>query len=82
MNPELTLKKAEKIVNDTFDLIENALVNGEMVKIKHFGTFSTYKKQKKQYINPQNGETITIEAHMTPKITFSETIKHLIKGKK
>jgi DNA-binding protein HU-beta len=56
----LSQTQANKIVNTVFDLIGNALVQGEEVRITGFGTFRTSETKARSGRNPRTGQQIRI----------------------
>lgn len=68
------LKKAEIVVNTIFDAMSEALVAGERVEIRGFGSFEvrTYEAYKGR--NPKTGEEVYVRAKRAP---FFKTGKEL-----
>jgi integration host factor subunit alpha len=66
--PTLSRQEARKILDATFDEICEALVRGEQVKLRAFGTFNVRKKRERIGRNPKTG----VEAAITPRrvLTF------------
>ena len=69
---ELAARVAEKLsvpkatadasVNALFEVIGDAMANGESVSIARFGTFSVKERAAREGRNPRTGEPITIAA--------------------
>ena len=59
----LTLSRAEarKIFNETFDELADALVRGEPVKLRNFGTFNLRAKRQRTGRNPKTGVEAVIQ---------------------
>jgi len=53
---------AVELVEQVLDLVKDALVDGEEIKIAGFGKFEVKEKSDRRGRNPQTGEEITIEA--------------------
>ena len=66
----LTLSRAEarKIFNETFDELADALVRGEPVKLRNFGTFNLRAKRQRTGRNPKTGVEAVISARRV--VTF------------
>jgi len=62
----LKKKDAELAVNSVFNVIEEALAEGEKVQLIGFGTFETRKRSARSGRNPQTGETISIPESVIP----------------
>ena len=75
----LTKRASSDAVNQTFDLIRDALIRGEKVVVTGFGTFLIRSRQARKGRNPQTGETIQIPQKKTPGFASGKTLKRLIK---
>ncbi len=66
--PTLSRAEARKILDSTFDEISEALLRGECVKLRSFGTFNVRSKRERIGRNPKTG----VEATITPRrvLTF------------
>ena len=65
----LTQKDAEQFVATFFDLINEALHEEKMVKVKGLGTFKVIDVRERESINVNTGERVVIESH--GKISFT-----------
>lgn len=74
-----TQKDTGATIDAALDVIENALVDGDDVKLSGFGTFETVEKAERTARNLQTGEMITVPAHKAPKFKFSKTIKDAVR---
>jgi integration host factor subunit beta len=73
-NGDLTKRDAETIVNSIFDSISDALVDGDRVEIRGFGSFTVRERDSRDARNPKSGELVKIPAKKTP---FFKTGKEL-----
>ncbi len=73
-NSGLNKKEAELIVNTIFDSIGDALVDGDRVEIRGFGSFSIRERDAREARNPKSGEVVKIPSKKTP---FFKTGKEL-----
>jgi integration host factor subunit alpha len=66
--PTLSRAEARRILDSTFDEISEALLRGECVKLRSFGTFNVRSKRERIGRNPKTG----VEATITPRrvLTF------------
>ncbi|MCX7900255.1 MAG: integration host factor subunit alpha [Methylocystis sp.] len=66
--PTLSRAEARKILDAAFDEIAEALMRGESVKLRSFGTFNVRAKRARIGRNPKTG----VEAEITPRrvLTF------------
>ena len=53
-------RSAEKIIDTVFSNMKSTLINGESIKLVHFGTLSVRKKSPRRGRNPQTGEAMEI----------------------
>lgn len=58
----LTKKDADATIVEVFDVIAEALENGEKVQLTNFGTLEVYTRAERKGRNPQTGEEIHIPA--------------------
>ncbi|MBX5436603.1 MAG: HU family DNA-binding protein [Alicyclobacillaceae bacterium] len=75
----LKKKDAELAVNSVFNIIQEALANGEKVQVIGFGTFETRTRTARSGRNPQTGEMITIPASTVPAFKPGNKLKEVIR---
>ena len=73
-NDALSKRESELIVNSIFDSIGNALVDGDRVEIRGFGSFTVREREAREARNPKSGDIVQISAKKTP---FFKTGKEL-----
>ncbi|MFO1257289.1 MAG: integration host factor subunit alpha [Gammaproteobacteria bacterium] len=61
-------RDAKEIVEETFEIIRNALESGESVKVSGFGNWDLRDKRQRPGRNPKTGEDIPISARRV--VTF------------
>jgi len=71
---DLNKKEAEVVVNTIFDSIGDALIGGDRVEIRGFGSFTVREREAREARNPKSGEVVSIPAKKTP---FFKTGKEL-----
>nr|WP_320115581.1 integration host factor subunit beta [uncultured Desulfuromonas sp.] len=71
---DLNKKESELVVNTIFDSIGSALISGDRVEIRGFGSFSIREREARQARNPKSGNLINIPSKKTP---FFKTGKEL-----
>lgn len=72
---DLPLKRAEEIVNTVFGDMEKALINGERVEIRGFGSFKIKHYEGYQGRNPKTGEIINVTAKRLPFFKVGKELK-------
>lgn len=65
-NPHLYLRDVETIVDTTFDEVTEALIRGDRVELRGFGTFSVKERNARTGRNPRTGESVTVDAKRLP----------------
>lgn len=73
-NEMLSKRESELIVNTIFDGIGQALMDGDRVEIRGFGSFTVRQRDAREARNPKSGEVVQIPAKKTP---FFKTGKEL-----
>lgn len=71
---DLNLKRAEVIVNKIFDAMTEALVQGNRVEIRGFGSFEVRNYDPYTGRNPKTGEEVSVAEKKAP---FFKTGKEL-----
>jgi integration host factor subunit beta len=74
----LTVRQAESIVNMVFDTITGALVAGERVEIRDFGTFKIKEYDDYQGRNPKTGLAIKVERKKLPVFKVGRQLKTIV----
>ncbi|MDO3379440.1 integration host factor subunit beta [Geoalkalibacter halelectricus] len=73
-NVALSKKEAELVVNTIFDSISQALIGGDRVEIRGFGSFTIRERDAREARNPKSGDLVKIPPKKTP---FFKTGKEL-----
>ena len=76
---KLTKVQSEMVLDATLEIIQEAVAEGEGVKLVGFGTFGISSRKARTGRNPQTGAEIQIPATKTPGFTAGKTIKRDIK---
>ena len=63
---KISHKTAEAVVHVMFDSIAGALVRGERVEIRGFGSFVARKYESRVGCNPRTGEAVEVPAKRRP----------------
>ncbi len=75
----ITKKDADKIVSDVFDVIADALKQGDKVQLVGFGTFEVKERAARKGLNPLTKQPIDIAASKAPVFKAGKGLKDLIK---
>ena len=71
-------KESAELVESVFDVIKEALVDGERVKFSGFGNFIVREKNARKGRNPQTGEEIQLEARRVLTFKPSLVLKNIL----
>lgn len=74
----LALKKAEEIVNTIFGDMETALIQGQRVEIRGFGSFKIKHYQGYKGRNPKTGEVISVAEKKLPFFKVGKELKERV----
>jgi integration host factor subunit beta len=72
------LKKAEEVVNTVFGGMEDALVKGDRVEIRGFGSFKIKRYKGYQGRNPKTGEVIHVSDKKLPFFKVGKELKERV----
>ncbi len=75
---ELTIKKAELVVNTLFENMTDALVNNERIEIRGFGSFKVKSYDGYQGRNPKTGEIINVGKKKLPFFKVGKELKERV----
>lgn len=74
-NTDVDRNTAEKIINETLEVIKSELKSDNDVAIQNFGVFKCIWRDEREGTNPRTGEKITIAAHKLPIFKASKVFK-------
>lgn len=76
----ISQNQSGKIVNDIFNIITEALQQGDDVRITGFGTFRTSETRERPGRNPRTGEEIIIPAGKRVSFTAGVGLLESVRG--
>ncbi len=71
----MSKKDTEKVIAGVFDVIGEALAQGDKVQIAGFGGFEVKAREARTGRNPKTGETIEIPASKAPVFKAGKALK-------
>lgn len=77
---KLSLSKSSEVTDIFLENIIRFMEEGEDVRFKGFGTFTTRFQARSDFINPKSGKTVKSNPKTVPKMIFSGIVKDRIKG--
>ena len=72
---KVTKPVAENIIRDVFDNIKTALMKGESISVRGFGSFRAVEKKGRIYIEPRNQKPVVKGPSIYPKFVPSGKLK-------
>ena len=72
---DISFKKAEEIVNTIFDAMTDAMVSGERIEIRGFGSFVVNDYKAYTGRNPKTGEAIAVKPKKLPFFKVGKELK-------
>ena len=74
----LSKKDCETIVNSALDVITEALIENEEIRLVGFGTFEVKKRAARTGLNPKTKEKISIAATRVPAFKPGKALKDAV----
>lgn len=74
----LSCKKAEEIINTVFDAMADALVSGDRIEIRGFGSFVVNEYKSYTGRNPKTGESIEVKPKKLPFFKVGKELKERV----
>jgi integration host factor subunit alpha len=76
----LSRTESADMVNAVLDLVSDALVDGQSVKLSSFGTFMIRAKRERMGRNPKTGEEVPITPRRVLVFRPSQVMKNIVNG--
>lgn len=77
----ISFKKAEEIINTIFDSMTEAMLNGDRIEIRGFGSFVINEYKSYTGRNPKTGESISVKPKKLPFFKVGKELKERVAGK-
>jgi integration host factor subunit beta len=74
----LTKKETETIVNTIFDNISDALVKGDKVELRGFGSFRIRHRNPRKGRNPKTGAAVSVPEKRVPFFKVGKQLRELV----
>jgi integration host factor subunit beta len=74
----LSFKKAEEIVNTIFDAMTDAMIEGDRIEIRGFGSFVVNDYKSYTGRNPKTGESIAVKPKKLPFFKVGKELKERV----
>jgi integration host factor subunit beta len=76
----LTKKECEVIVDTVFHNMKDALLRGEKIEIRGFGSFTVRVRRAKEGRNPKTGEKVSIPEKRIPFFKVGKELREMVNG--
>jgi nucleoid DNA-binding protein len=76
----LTKKDVADTVDSFLDAVSHALVNGQHIEIRGFGTFKVKDRKSRLARNPRTGEAVPVPPRRVPVFKVSKELKDMVSG--
>jgi integration host factor subunit beta len=75
---QLPPKDSEAVVNAIFDKITEALVNGDKVELRGFGSFRIRHRKPRTGRNPRSGTRVDVPSKRVPTFTVGKQLRQMV----
>lgn len=76
----LSRRDIELVVNTIFEELERALVAGDRVEIRGFGSFSVKQRDAREGRNPKTGALVSVPAKKVPYFKVGKELRERVDG--
>ena len=73
---------ADTLISTVFDSMKETLIEGESIKLVHFGTLGVRKKKPRRGRNPRTGEALVISKRSMVSFKPSKGLRERVNGNK
>lgn len=77
--PNLAAKDIEIIVNTIFDSMSGALMDGDRIEIRGFGSFEVRLRQPRSGRNPKTGQSVKVGMRRVPFFKVGKELRERIR---
>ncbi len=78
----MSLKKSEDIINTIFDSMASAMLSGDRIEIRGFGSFVINEYKSYTGRNPKTGESIDVKPKKLPFFKVGKELKERVAANK
>lgn len=77
---EITTRRSEQIISEIFDAMGEALIGGDRIEVRGFGTFTVKEYGTYQGRNPKTGDPIEVKPKKLPFFKVGKELRERILG--
>ena len=78
--PSLSRREMELVVNTVFDEMRDALIEGDRIEIRGFGSFSVKQRESREGRNPKTGEVVEVPSKRVPYFKVGKELRERVDG--
>ena len=78
----ISFKKSEEIVNTIFESMTSAMLSGDRIEIRGFGSFSVRKYDSYKGRNPKTGENVDVWPKKLPFFKVGKELREMVNRSK
>lgn len=75
---DVSKKDIELVVNTIFDGMRHALIEGDRIEIRGFGSFTIKNRESRQGRNPKTGSSVDIPSKRVPFFTVGKELRERV----
>ena len=76
--PTLSRRDMELVVNTVFEEMREALVEGDRIEIRGFGSFSVKAREAREGRNPKTGDVVQVAAKRVPYFKVGKELRERV----
>ncbi|GIW39615.1 MAG: integration host factor subunit beta [Candidatus Binatia bacterium] len=80
--PRFSRRDAEVLVKGVFEAMAEALVRGDRIEIRGFGSFFSKHRQRREGRNPRTGKVVFVEAKRVPFFKVGKELRLRVNGRR
>lgn len=80
--PSMAGRDVEVIINTIFDSMTDALVRGDRIEIRGFGSFEVRTRKPRVGRNPKTGSSVNVSERKVPFFKVGKELKERVNGAK
>ena len=80
MKKSLTFKKAEEVIDTVFDTMADALLSGDKIEIRGFGSLVVREYDAYTGRNPKTGEFVQVKSKKLPFFKVGKDLREKVSG--
>jgi len=74
----MPMQQADRIIDEIFDSMANALISGDRIEVRGFGSFENREYDARDGRNPKTGEVVTVKPKKSPFFKVGKELKERI----